>query len=104
MKKVGIIFPMKEELDAIREYLTIKKEKTIYELNFIEGTINNVECVLVESGVGKVNAARTTQILIDNYKRRQSYVPCNRSRFHRQPNFRHRHHSPDRRRLYRDCG
>lgn len=68
MKKVGIIFPMKEEIDAIREYLTIKKEKTIYELNFIEGIINNVECVLVESGVGKVNAARTTQILIDNYK------------------------------------
>lgn len=68
MKKIGIIFPMVEELDAIRKYLTINSEKNIYELKFIEGKINNVECILVQSGVGKVNAARTTQLLIDNYK------------------------------------
>lgn len=67
MKKVGIIFPMKEELDAIRKYLTINKETKIYELTFIEGIINNTPCILVECGVGKVNAARTTQILIDKY-------------------------------------
>ena len=68
MKKIGIIFPMKEEIDAIKEYLIIKNEKHIYELNFIEGIINDRECILVQSGVGKVNAARTAQILIDNYK------------------------------------
>lgn len=67
MKKIGIIFAMEEELFAIKKYLTVSKERQIYELKFLEGTINNVDCVLVESGVGKVNAARTTQILIDNY-------------------------------------
>ena len=41
-------------------------EYKIFELNFYEGIINNIKCILVESGVGKVNAARTTQILIDN--------------------------------------
>lgn len=65
-KKIGIIFAMKEELDALKEYLTVTNEYEIFELKFYEGTINNVKCILVESGIGKVNAARTTQILIDN--------------------------------------
>lgn len=68
MKRVGIIFPMQEELDALKKYIKIEKEYNIFELKFYEGTINNVYCVFVESGVGKVNAARTTQILIDNIK------------------------------------
>ncbi len=65
-KKIGIIFAMKEELDALKEYLEITNEYEIFELKFYEGTINNIKCILVESGIGKVNAARTTQILIDN--------------------------------------
>lgn len=68
MEKIGIIFAMKEELDALKEYLIINKEYEIFDLKFYEGTINNKICVLVESGIGKVNAARTTQILIDNMK------------------------------------
>lgn len=66
MNKVGIIFAMKEELDALKDYLEITNEYEIFELKFYEGIINNIKCILVESGVGKVNAARTTQILIDN--------------------------------------
>lgn len=68
MKRIGIIFAMEEELLALKEYLKLEKEYNIFDLKFYEGTINNVECVLVQSGVGKVNAARTTQILIDNIK------------------------------------
>lgn len=68
MKKVGIVFAMSEELQALKQYLPITKEYNIFELKFYESTINNIEVILVESGVGKVNAARTTQILIDNMK------------------------------------
>lgn len=68
MQKIGIIFAMKEELDSLKDYLEIKNEYTIFDLTFYEGLISGVECILVESGVGKVNAARTTQILIDNFK------------------------------------
>ena len=68
MKCVVIIFAMREELEALKEYLVLEKEYNIFELTFYEGKINEVECVLVQSGVGKVNAARTTQILIDNIK------------------------------------
>ena len=67
MKKIGIIAAMKEEMNEVKNIMTNIIEKQIYELLFIEGKINNRECVLIQSGIGKVNAARTTQILIDNY-------------------------------------
>lgn len=68
MKKVGIIFAMKEELDALKNYLELENEYSIFDLKFYEGKISGVDVVLVQCGIGKVNAARTTQILIDNIK------------------------------------
>lgn len=68
MNKIGIIAAMQEEMNAIKEIMKNITEKRIYDLEFIEGTINEKECVLVQSGVGKVNSARTTQIMIDNYQ------------------------------------
>ena len=67
MKKIGIIFAMKEELDAFIKNISIQKEYDIFDLHFFHAIINNNDCIMVISGVGKVNAARTTQILIDNY-------------------------------------
>lgn len=67
MKKIGIIAAMEEETNAIKKIMKNIKENKIYELTFIEGTINKKECILVESGVGKVNSSRTTQIMIDKY-------------------------------------
>jgi len=64
--RVGIIFAMEEELNELKKYLVLENEYSLFDLKFYEGTISNVSCVLVESGVGKVNAARTAQILIDN--------------------------------------
>ena len=68
MNTIGIIAAMQEEMNEIKKIMNNVQEKNIYELKFYEGTINNKHIVLVESGVGKVNAARTTQVLIDNYK------------------------------------
>lgn len=68
MKKIGIIFAMNEELVAFRNTVKIDKEYSIFELKFYECIISKIRCVFVECGVGKVNAARTTQILIDNLK------------------------------------
>ena len=68
MKTIGIIFAMQEELIELKNYLHINKEKKIYDLTFYEATLNNQNIILTESGIGKTNAARTTQILIDYYK------------------------------------
>ena len=67
MKKYGIIAAMQEEMQEIKKIMTETEERKIYELTFTKGKINNTEVVLVEARVGKVNAARTTQILINNF-------------------------------------
>ena len=68
MKTISIIFAMQEELIELKKYLHINNEKKIYDLIFYEATLNNQNIILTESGIGKTNAARTTQILIDYYK------------------------------------
>ena len=68
MNIYGIIAAMQEEMQEIKKIMAEIEEKKVYELTFFEGKINNKNVVLVESGVGKVNAARTTQILIDKFK------------------------------------
>lgn len=67
MKNIGIIAAMSEEIDAIKKLMKNITVKQIYELEFIIGKINNRDVVLVKCGVGKVNAGRTAQILIDNF-------------------------------------
>lgn len=66
MGKIGIILAMEEELQELLPYLKEKQEIKIFDLAFYEGLISNQECILVLSGIGKVNAARACQILIDN--------------------------------------
>lgn len=66
-KEYGIIAAMQEEMEEIKKIMKNIEEKKIYELTFFEGKINNSNVVLVEAGVGKVNAARVTQVLIDNF-------------------------------------
>ncbi|MCI8412193.1 MAG: 5'-methylthioadenosine/adenosylhomocysteine nucleosidase [Clostridia bacterium] len=67
MKNIGIIVAMNEEGEAIEKIMTNIERKQIYNLVFKIGIIKDKKCVLVKSGVGKVNAARTTQIMIDNF-------------------------------------
>ena len=65
---IGIIVATDEELIETKNILDSYEEKDIYDLTFIKGKINGRKVIVVKSGIGKVNAARTTQILIDNYK------------------------------------
>ena len=67
MKYIAIIAAMDEEIESIKKLMVDISVKEIYELQFIIGKINEKEVVLVKCGVGKVNAARTTQVLIDNF-------------------------------------
>lgn len=64
---VGIIAAMEKEMNAIKEKMKNIKETLILNLKCYTGIIGNQKCVLVKCGVGKVNAARTVQILVDHY-------------------------------------
>lgn len=67
MNKIGIVVAMEEEKNAVYELMQDVELEESYELDFYKGKIQGIKCILVQSGVGKVNAARTTQILIDKY-------------------------------------
>ena len=65
MNRVGIIVAMQEELEEILNIMKNVEEKEILGLNFKIGQIEKNKVVVVKCGVGKVNAARVAQILID---------------------------------------
>ncbi len=64
----GIICALKIEADGLKQSVENPKIKTVAGLDFISGKIKGKDVVLSECGVGKVNAALGTQIMIDYYK------------------------------------
>ena len=67
MENIGIIAAMQEELDEILNIMNEINKKDIYNITFYDGKINKINVIAVKCGVGKVNAARTVQILIDRF-------------------------------------
>lgn len=63
---IGIIAAMDKEIKKYQEIF--KLTKTNNQLNIYEGDYNNKKIILCLSGIGKVNAAATTQYLIDKYQ------------------------------------
>ena len=63
----GIIVAIPEELKSIKEIMNDVTAEKKYNTDFYIGKIKNKECVVSICGVGKVNAAKTTQFMIDNY-------------------------------------
>lgn len=66
MRNIGIIVAMQEELEEILKIMEETNKKEIYDITYIEGKVGENNIIITLSGIGKVNAARTTQILIDN--------------------------------------
>lgn len=64
---IGIIGAMKEEVDAIIDLMNVKKQQTYYGYTFYEGQMNNKDIVLLQGGIGKVNAAVSTTLLLTHY-------------------------------------
>lgn len=65
MKKIGIIGAMELEVETLKEKMEIRGRTKKASMEFLEGTLNQTEVVVVQSGIGKVNAALCAQILAD---------------------------------------
>ena len=65
MKKIGIIGAMDVEVERLKADMTVTRQITKAQMHFCEGTLKNQPVVVVRSGIGKVNAAVCTQILVD---------------------------------------
>ena len=65
---IGIIAAMEPEIQFTISALEDKKEHLISNITFYEGTIGNHKVIVSLSGIGKVNSAINTTLLINNFK------------------------------------
>jgi len=64
---IGIIGAMDEETQEISKYMTLQNNIYIGSIHFMAGSIEGVETVIVQSGIGKVNSSIACAILIEKY-------------------------------------
>lgn len=64
---LGIIGAMDTEVAKLKEIMQDVKITEAASMEFYEGTLNGAKAVVVKAGVGKVNAACCTQVLIDHF-------------------------------------
>lgn len=65
---IAIIGAMEEEVTLLRDKIEDKTTETIAGCEFTIGKMDDEEVVLLRSGIGKVNAAMSTSILLEKYK------------------------------------
>ena len=65
MTKLGIIGAMQEEVETLLALMENKKELRKAGSTFYEGILEGLPAVIVQCGVGKVNAAMCAQVLCD---------------------------------------
>ncbi|MCM3413051.1 5'-methylthioadenosine/S-adenosylhomocysteine nucleosidase [Metabacillus litoralis] len=66
--KVAIIGAMEEEVTILRDKLDNKEQQVIAGSEFTKGLYKGIEVILLKSGIGKVNAALSTTLLLDRYQ------------------------------------
>lgn len=68
MKKIGIIGAMELEVEELKAKMQVKRIVEKAGMKFFEGVLSNTDVVIVQSGIGKVNAGICVQILVDTFE------------------------------------
>lgn len=68
MRIIGVIGAMEEEVSMLIGQMKNKETKVMAGMEFNRGKLWDIDAVIVKSGIGKVNMAICTQILVDVYK------------------------------------
>ncbi|WP_077214057.1 5'-methylthioadenosine/S-adenosylhomocysteine nucleosidase [Bacillus dakarensis] len=66
--KIAIIGAMEEEVTLLRDKIQDGKAEVIAGCEFTSGKMNGADVILLRSGIGKVNAAMSTTILLEKFK------------------------------------
>lgn len=67
MKKIAIITATEQEFCEIKNKFTNSTQHILSDLIYYSGMVNSKEYIVIKSGIGKVNAARVTQLIIDKF-------------------------------------
>ena len=65
--KTGIIGALAEEVSLLKQDMEISKTTTISGMEFCEGKLDGKDVIVVQSGMGKVNAGICAQMLINTF-------------------------------------
>ncbi|MFW3613414.1 5'-methylthioadenosine/S-adenosylhomocysteine nucleosidase [Billgrantia antri] len=68
MKRIGIIGAMAQEVAYLASLLEDRRTRTHVGCTFHHGKLHGVDVVILQSGIGKVNAAIGTTLLLDVYQ------------------------------------
>lgn len=68
MTNIGLLGAMDEEIELLLQDMTDKTLHTHGGIAFTSGRLHGCSVIVCKSGVGKVNAAVTTQLLIDRFE------------------------------------
>lgn len=68
MQRIGIIGAMAQEVEHLASLLEERETRSHVGSTFHSGRLHGVEVVILQSGIGKVNAAVGTTLLLDIYK------------------------------------
>ena len=66
--KIGIIGAMDEEVELLKQTLEEREEHTIAGYTLYSGTMHGIAVVLLKSGIGKVNAAIGTTLMLQEFQ------------------------------------
>jgi len=65
--KVGIIGAMEQEIEILRDSLIDRIDHQIAGFDIYTGKLGNIEVVLLQSGIGKVNASVSTALMLQQF-------------------------------------
>lgn len=68
MKRIGIIGAMAQEVEHLASLLEERRTRTHVGCTFHHGRLHGVDVIILQSGIGKVNAAIGTTLLLDVYQ------------------------------------
>jgi adenosylhomocysteine nucleosidase len=66
--RIAVIGAMEEEVRILRDKLENAQTETVAGCEFTKGNLAGHEVILLKSGIGKVNAAMSTTILLERYQ------------------------------------
>jgi adenosylhomocysteine nucleosidase len=66
--KIAIIGAMEEEVTLLRDHIEGQTQEEVAGCEFTFGSMKGADVILLRSGIGKVNAAMSTTILLEKYK------------------------------------
>ena len=65
---IGIIGAMEPEIELLKRAMVIEREEKLIHTTAFIGTLNQQDVVLVQSGIGKVNASIIAALMCDKYE------------------------------------